>query len=416
MKKKLITLFVFVVSTASLFAQTQPTDTDGDGYYNISTLNHLRWVSENSASWSWNFELDNDIDASDTRNWNEGAGWSPIGNSAISFRGKFDGHYFEIQGLFISRGTKRIGLFGFTEEAEIKNLGIRDCDIEGFQYVSGIAGYSSSSIILRSFVTGTVIGYNEVGGIVGFNYPTSTIQECYSSCQVSGNKNVSGFVGNNSYGSAISNCFSTGIVDANESVGGFIGNNYSSSAEKCFSKCQVSGNIETGGLIGIDVYEIGLFTNSFWDISVSSIDVSAGGVGQPTSEMKQQSTYTNWDFETIWGIDENINSGYPYLLVFENSIELIRINETTVELKKRLPAQNPKFEIATSYTGFSNPTFSMGASVTGDSWDLASVTIDRNTLPVNTMLYVRYVDDNGVGEIHSFMLSESGTALIKIGD
>ncbi len=92
----LVIFSVFIVNNA--LAQVQPQDTDGDGYYNISTLDHLRWVSENDSCWSWNFELDNDIDASDTRNWNVGdhdnnpatpdsaMGWAPIGRYSYSIR------------------------------------------------------------------------------------------------------------------------------------------------------------------------------------------------------------------------------------------------------------------------------------------------------------------------------------------
>ena len=40
------------------------------------------------------------------------------------------------------------------------------------------------------------------------------------------------------------------------------------------------------------------------------------GKGEPrtTAEMKTQSTYTDWDFEAVWGIDPAKNDGYPYLL------------------------------------------------------------------------------------------------------
>jgi hypothetical protein len=30
-------------------------------------------------------------------------------------------------------------------------------------------------------------------------------------------------------------------------------------------------------------------------------------------QMKQQSSYEGFDFETVWAIDPNINNGYPYL-------------------------------------------------------------------------------------------------------
>lgn len=64
--RKQITLIALLFMAITLNAQVEPTDTDGNGYRNISTLDHLRWVSENDSSWSWNFELDNDINAGDS--------------------------------------------------------------------------------------------------------------------------------------------------------------------------------------------------------------------------------------------------------------------------------------------------------------------------------------------------------------
>jgi hypothetical protein len=39
----------------------------------------------------------------------------------------------------------------------------------------------------------------------------------------------------------------------------------------------------------------------------------SGCYGKTTSQMKQQSTYTGWDFVNIWAIDPTKNNGYPYL-------------------------------------------------------------------------------------------------------
>ena len=47
--KRILTLFAMLFAITAVNAQTQPTDTDGDGYYNISTLDHLRYVSENNS-------------------------------------------------------------------------------------------------------------------------------------------------------------------------------------------------------------------------------------------------------------------------------------------------------------------------------------------------------------------------------
>lgn len=57
MKKSILFLFLLLGLVDNAIAQVQPTDSDGDGFINISTLEHLRWVSENSRSWDDNFEL-----------------------------------------------------------------------------------------------------------------------------------------------------------------------------------------------------------------------------------------------------------------------------------------------------------------------------------------------------------------------
>jgi hypothetical protein len=50
-----------------------------------------------------------------------------------------------------------------------------------------------------------------------------------------------------------------------------------------------------------------------------SIGFNYGGTvinveGLPTSQLQQQSTFTNWDFINVWNIGEN--QTYPYLRVY----------------------------------------------------------------------------------------------------
>jgi hypothetical protein len=52
-------------------------------------------------------------------------------------------------------------------------------------------------------------------------------------------------------------------------------------------------------------------TASYWDTETSGLTTSAGGTGRTTAEMKQQSTFVDWDFDTVWQIDEG--ETYPYL-------------------------------------------------------------------------------------------------------
>ncbi len=81
----------------------------------ISSIEDLQKIG-NEAGYPLNgqYELAQDIDASDTVNWNGGAGFNPIGNYDYPFVGKFDGKEYKITGLYINRPTNNdIGLFGY---------------------------------------------------------------------------------------------------------------------------------------------------------------------------------------------------------------------------------------------------------------------------------------------------------------
>jgi len=82
---------------------------------------------------SGNYYLANDIDCSDTVNWNSGAGFEPIGNSSNPFTGTFDGGGHKITNLYINRpSTNNVGLFGRTGSgSEIKDVGLEDVDKTG---------------------------------------------------------------------------------------------------------------------------------------------------------------------------------------------------------------------------------------------------------------------------------------------
>lgn len=68
-----------------------------------------------------------------------------------------------------------------------------------------------------------------------------------------------------------------------------------------------------------DASAVDYSTDSFWDKTTTGLDVDGRGdgdaTGKLTAEMKQQATFTNWDFDNIWWITED--STYPELSVFE---------------------------------------------------------------------------------------------------
>jgi type IX secretion system substrate protein/GLUG motif-containing protein len=339
-----------------------PKDADSNGSLNLKTLVDLRWLSESGYDLDGNWELDNDINAGDTKNWNAGLGFSPIWN----FTGHFDGKGYEIDSLFINQPNQGyIGLFGRTSRARIENIGVVNCDITGYDIVGGLVGQNSgSSVIHKSFATGNITGGDHVGGLVGQNSGSSELYNSYSTGSVAGNEKIGGLMGSNPISDVIYNSYSTGSVTGKKYVGGFVGWN-GGAVYNSYSRGNVFGVEEIGGLVGksvnhngiIDSYSTGKVTgekyvgglvgknfdskvkNSFWDTQTSGLDTSANGTGKTTAEMKTKATFTDadWDFSTVWSIDGVTNDGYPFLRAFVVSVE----DEFPTPDKKSLIYPNP---------------------------------------------------------------------------
>ncbi|MCD4651953.1 MAG: T9SS type A sorting domain-containing protein [Candidatus Cloacimonetes bacterium] len=307
MKQNLIMLLL-LWGCAGLFAQdVQPagTGTVADPYQ-VANLDNLEWISLNNTSWSSHFIQTADIDATATSSWNAGEGFSPIGiDNTDSFTGSYDGQGHIIDGLYICRFTSDYqGLFGYTHEATIEDLGTTNVNVSANERVGGLvasyrSSFTSNRYLCNCFSTGSVTGNSYVGGLAGEIWH-SHINNCYSLCSVNGNFSVGGFAGDSWY-TGINKCYCIGCVTGSSNVGGFLGYRSSySSNNYCFWNTETA-NVPFGVGTGL----------------------GSGVFGKTTVEMKMQYTYTyaNWDFvgefangdEDIWDIDDLNNDGYPYL-------------------------------------------------------------------------------------------------------
>jgi hypothetical protein len=261
--------------------------------------------------------LMNDIDASSTKNWNNGEGFEPIGSYSSGFSGSLDGDGYKITDLYINLpSTYGVGLFGgLASPGEVKNVGLKNMSYSGYGYVGGLVGYNNDGSITTSYAEGKVKGYYSTGGLVGYNVGTITCS--YTVTNVSGNYYTGGLAGSNFRGT-IENSYAMGSVHGNLYQGGLVGYNfYLSTITKCFSNSSVTGGSSLGGFIGYNYYSATV-TDSYWDTESSGttkgvgLGSSTGITGKTTAEMKQEATFINWDFVDIWGIIEG--ETYPYLI------------------------------------------------------------------------------------------------------
>ena len=120
--------------SASLLAQTGTAPSFGNGdpdsSYQISTLEHLLWITETPNKWDKSYIQTANIDAFSTSSWDDSSGFSPIGNNSTKFTGSYDGDGYTINGLTIDRESDNyIGLFGYTNGATIQDLGVTNVNI-----------------------------------------------------------------------------------------------------------------------------------------------------------------------------------------------------------------------------------------------------------------------------------------------
>ncbi len=349
--RKIFILFFSIVICFSIKAETTPaTSYAGSGTsedpYQIATLAQLRLLSESSDDWDKSFILTADINADDTKNWNSGSGFSPIGNNSTKFTGQFDGQDYTISNLYISRSSEDfVGFIGAAKSDTIMNLILTSVDINGSAYVGGLVGYNEGFCAYCSS-TGSIEGSTRVGGLFGGS--PGTVENCYSEAQVTGANWVGGFCGY--LNGKASNCFSSGNVTADNNGGGFAGIISSTTISNCFSIGKVTDETPDAGYCGCFVGNnsgiirycyagnTGIATNigCFIGINQSTATLTncyylyigssySGIISNKSSQtvnsitetnLGLESSYSNWDFDDIWIIGKVSSYGSytrPYL-------------------------------------------------------------------------------------------------------
>jgi len=270
-------------------------------------------------------------------------GWNPIND----FTGSFDGNGHKIFDLYVNRpNTDYVGLFGYTDDAELSDVGLIDVDINGDNYIGTLVGDKRGGTISRSYTTGDVSGDEYVGGLVGHN--TGTVSNSYTLANVNGDWRIGGLTGWNFLESTVENSYAAG---------------------------EVNGESEAGSIVG---YNTGTISDSF---SLDSPLIGEDGGSRQgrvaeadESEMKDYPLYTQvsysdyddleepWDFvgdpnddegdKDIWDIDEDeeINDGYPFL-TWEDEEEIPDEYELIVYIEGEGSVEVDGQEIYDGWTG-----------------------------------------------------------------
>lgn len=295
--KNIISVFLVFILTFGMCSTAFAADDIPDGYTPIYTAEDLYNIRNNLSG---KYILMNDIDLSAYEEWNQ------IGNEVEPFTGKINGNGYNIVNL-CSDG----GVFGWLSNAMIENLGICDSQINrqiNHMYAGILANTAINTTFKNCYTSGTVFGTTGngqvtlaydfcVGSIVGYS-ELSHFENCYSLSDISleytvMNLYAAGGIAGQSKDSEYYCCYA--VTDFEET---FIG--YGNTEGMC---------IYTGGLIGNSISDDTFNNCYFADSSESAIGLSKENPQSTKAltndELKLQSSYEGFDFESFWSMKEN---------------------------------------------------------------------------------------------------------------
>lgn len=277
----------------------------------------------------------------------------------------------------IDSAGKEAGVFCGTigsKEFEITTNTITDCygvgKITGNNdEVGGFVGTTSYSIYYNCHTKSEIESGYSAGGFAAIADINSSFERCSaagginsdsgrsdnSSIIKSGiNLGLGGFIGLLTFGSDVNDCFTTcdmdiaftheKLVDAGDNellpaikyIGGFCGINDDSEIENSYSAGRIKALISEA----VAVEAVMPFASCEGEHTVSSCyydkqkvgdDVDKeteidGITGSTTAEMKKQSTFTDWDFEEVW----QINDSYPEFIKSAVSGRVLSISDNPI--------------------------------------------------------------------------------------
>ena len=370
-----LALLIFAISA---FAENKAVKPAGSGSaedpFLISKIEHLVWMGENITNVSAKcFRMTADIDASETKWWNNGRGFLPIGYAhenkkayaSCPFRGCFDGGGHVISNLFISRKEQgaalfaRIGTpvqnFDFStnvlenlaqrskEFATVKDLALVNCNFFGKDLAAGLSCNIDFAMISRVYISGKLKSEKTAAGIaltcnnscleecetdIEFKNRECTAFGCFSSSQNTVLRNYLSlgsfqYSMDNPIDSRIDTGYSVRTIrktgkarDAYYSIFLIGGGNYY--LYNCLVLNSLSSDRQKANIVTFP--NSATVRNSFFSAENLKKTLNDNDkVGISNEKLRKKETYKDWDFDTVWEIEDE--KSFPKLRKLEKMLK-----------------------------------------------------------------------------------------------
>ena len=242
------------ITINAIYTEEEPSDS----YVKIRTKQDLIDYASNVENYTVNARLYSDIDLG-------GMEWTPIGDKTNKYQAEFDGNEFKVTNFKITTDRENNGLFGYTLNALIIDLGLENFEInynrEYDTFAGGLVGTAEKSTITNCYVTGNITSKTTIvdtssssGGLVGYAFNFTTITNSFATGNVYSRTNSGGLIGNAFSNVVVTNCYATGNITTKASgygyAGGLIGYAGIVTVENSYSTGSVVVNSNVGSYGG----------------------------------------------------------------------------------------------------------------------------------------------------------------------
>ena len=192
-----------------LFTLAAPAALAAESTVTIKTAEDLAELSRNCTLDTWSqgktVILENDLDL-------HGVDFTPI----PTFSGTFQGNGHTISGLTLTGSGNVRGLFRYIQTgATVQDLTVTGTiHPNGHQDDLGLLAGSNAGRILNCIASGTVMGDNRIGGLVGINETGGELVGCAFSGSITGKHSAAGVVGENR--GTLTRCSNSGSINTQD--------------------------------------------------------------------------------------------------------------------------------------------------------------------------------------------------------
>ena len=202
--------------------------------------------------------------------------YNVIGTGTTGFQGALYGNGKVIRNLrYIGASDDHIGLFGVISYSLVKRIGLENVDMTGRDFVGAIGGLVTRISFVAMYSTGSIVGRDHVGGLVGRQH--GWLGHSYSTANVQGRAFVGALTGE----AGCQYCFTTG------NVRGELG------------QTNIGPVHGFGGTASEVFYDSNAILENYDNTLGTAKDI--GGVDPADYFFKHTNEpFTNWDFSNTW--------------------------------------------------------------------------------------------------------------------